>query len=254
MKIKTISIMTAALLAMTACEDDLMLYDTSQTDSVFFNYINADNESDSTLTYSFGYETTRQHEVDIPVTLMGMPKGTARNIDLRVVADSTTMTEGVNYTIVRHELAANAVNDTVKIMLLRDGDPEILTETKRLFIEIVPSSDLRPTGQSTFDITYSDIRPTTRPSWWSTWSQMPVYSYDNAQIFFEYFYRLAPVANREVFNEMIARYGDYFTKASDVQGPLAMYDSFIIKYVLMPMYQDHKDDMEWQSGEPSVNY
>lgn len=246
--------LAASLIALAACEDDLKVYDTGQKDSVFFSYTNADGETDSTLTYSFGYEATRRHVVDIPVTLMGMPKNAARNIELRVVADSTTMTEGANYTVERHEIAPWAVQDTIKIVLLRDGDPDILTQTKRLRVEIVENDDLRPTGLATFDITYSDIRPTTRPRWWSTWSQMPVYSFENAQLFFDYFYRLAPAANREVFDEMTARYGDYFTRATDQLGPLAMYDSFIIKYVLIPMYNDYGDNIEWQSGVPSVNY
>lgn len=253
MKTKIIPFLLAGL-AMTACDDDLKLYDTNQTDSVFFNYVNLENEADSAITYNFGFESTRQHQVDIPVTLMGMPKNSARNIEIRVVTDSTTMTEGVNYTILRHELAANAVEDTVKIMLNRDGDPDILTQTKRLRIEIVENGDLRPTGQKTFDITYSDIRPTDRPSWWSKWAQMPDYSFENAQLFFEYFYRLAPLASKSVFDEMIARYGDYFTKATDSQGPLAMYDSFLYKYVLIPMYKDTKETISWSAGEPKVNY
>lgn len=254
MKIKTISIIAASLLALTACEDDLKLYDTTQTDSVFFNYTNSDEEADSAITYAFGYEITRQHVVEIPVTLMGMPKAEARAIDLRVVADSTTMTEGVNYTIDRHEIAANAVQDTVKITLLRDGDPDILTQTKRLRIEIVDNGELRPTGQKTFDITYSDIRPTTRPSWWSQWATMPEYTFENAQLFFEYFYRLAPAANKEVFDEMVARYGDYFVNATNNLGPLAMYDAFLYKYVLIPMYNDTKDTINWPMGAPHVNY
>lgn len=242
------------LLAFTACEDDLKLYDTGQTDSVFFNYQNDDGDADSTVTYNYGYEITRRHTVNIPVSLMGMPKDEVRNIDLQVVADSTTMVEGVNYTIERHELAANAVTDTVKIVLLRDGDPTILTQSKRLRIRIVANNDLRPTGQNTFDITYSDIRPESQPSWWNDGAvSLPEYSFENAQLFFEYFYRLAPQANKEVFNEMIGRYGDYFTKAARFQGPFSMYDAFLTRYVLIPMYNDTHDTIKWPKGQPTVN-
>ena len=69
---------------------------------------------------------------------------------------------------------------------------------------------------------------------------------------FRYFYELAPVANRDVFDEMIARYGDYFVKATNMQGPLAMYDTFLYKYVIMKMYDDTKDQLEWQAV-PTIN-
>ena len=96
------------------------------------------------------------------------------------------------------------------------------------------------------------MRPKTRPSWWTTYSALPVYSFENAQLFFKYFYELAPVANRDVFDEMIARYGDYFVKATNMQGPLAMYDTFLYKYVIMKMYDDTKDQLEWQAV-PTIN-
>ena len=81
---------------------------------------------------------------------------------------------------------------------------------------------------------------------------MPVYSFENAQLFFKYFYELMPKANKAVYDEMIAAYGDYFVKAKSSQGPLAMYDAVLYKYVLIPMYNDTRDEIEWQ-GVPSVN-
>ena len=73
-------------------------------------------------------------------------------------------------------------------------------------------------------------------------------------MFFKYFYELAPKANKAVFDEMITAYGDYFIKAKDMEqgGPMAFYDAFLAKYVLIPMYNDTKDVMEWQDV-PHVN-
>lgn len=253
--IQTMTLSVAAMLTLAACDEDYPLYDTSQVDSVFFNYVNSSEEADSAVSYSFGFEATRRHVVDIPVALMGMPRGESRVIALRVVADSTTMTEGVNFTIERHELAANAVADTVKVALLRDGDPEIQTTEKRLRIEIVANDALRPTGRRAFDITYSDIRPEAAPAWWNSWDALPTYSFENAQLFFEYFYRLAPVANREIFNEMISLYGDYFVNAVSRNGPLTRYSAFLARYVLIPMYDDTHEQITWQNNNrrPSVN-
>lgn len=251
-KIYMLATLAVALL-MVSCEDDYKLYDTNQTDSVFFNYLNEKQTADSVITYSFDYDIAQSHIIDIPVSLMGIPKAEARRIELEVVKDSTDMVEGVNYTIERAEMAANEVSDTIKIKLLRDKDSEILTKEKKLRIAIVANGDLRPTGQNTFTIKYSDIHPD-RPMWWATLNPLPVYSYENAQLFFKYFYELAPKANKAVFDELITKYGDYFIKAKDMEqgGPMAFYDAFLVKYVLIPMYNDTKDVIEWQDV-PSVN-
>lgn len=251
-KIYMLATLAVALL-MVSCEDDYKLYDTNQTDSVFFNYLNENQTADSVITYSFDYDIAQSHIIDIPVSLMGIPKAEARRIELEVVKDSTDMVEGVNYTIERAEMAANEVSDTIKIKLLRDKDSEILTKEKKLRIAIVANGELRPTGQNTFTIKYSDIHPD-RPKWWATFNPLPVYSYENAQLFFKYFYELAPKANKAVFDELITKYGDYFIKAKDMEqgGPMEFYDAFLAKYVLIPMYNDTKDVIEWQEV-PSVN-
>lgn len=251
-KIFTLALAAAAMAVAASCEEDYKLYDVSQTDSVSFNYYNEKGSADSLITYNFGYDIAEEHEIDIPVALMGVPKSETRKISVKVVDEETDMVEGVNYTIARAEIAPNATKDTVKIMLLRKFDEEIQTKEKSLRIEIAANDQLRPTGQKTFTVKYSDFHITTRPAWWLTWSGLPVYSFENAQLFFQYFYELMPKANKDVFDELIATYGDYFVKAGSTQGPFAMYESIITKYVCMPMYDEHKDDIEWQSV-PKVN-
>lgn len=251
-KIHTL-LMTAVALLAVSCEADYKLYDTTQKDSVFFDYENDSQTADSVITYSFDYDIANEHVINIPISLMGIPKTAARTINLQVVADSTDMVENVNFTIERAQLAANAISDTVKIKLLRDKDPEILTKEKKLRIKIVESDDLRPTGQDFFTVKYSDIRPD-RPKWWGTFNPLPVYTYENAQLFFKYFYELAPKADKSVYDELISKYGEYFINAKDMEqgGPMAFYSDFLCKYVLIPMYNDTKDTMEWQMV-PSVN-
>lgn len=245
-KIFALALVAVAMTAVS-CEEDYKLYDTNQVDAVSFNYYNSRNVADSVITYNFGYDIAEQHEIDIPVTLMGVPKSEARSIDLKVVADSTDMIEGVNYTVARAEIGANAVRDTVKIMLLRGKDEEIQTKQKQLRIEIGVNDQLRPTGFKTFTVKYSDFRITKTPGWWLQWSPLPKYSFENAQLFFKYFYELMPKANKDVYDELIKKYGDYFANAGSTGGPFAFYDQIIINYVLIPMYNDHKDDIEWQS-------
>lgn len=248
MKIFRYMLAAAAALAVAACsEDDYKVYDVSQKDNVFFDYKNSQNVADSVISYNFGYEIAQEHEVDIPVTLMGIPKDYDRQIDIQAVADSTDMVEGKHYRIVRSVLRAGAIGDTVKIKLLRD-DPKLQQQAFKLRIAIRPNEELRATGQTTFTVTYSDIRRTERPKWWPSYSGsgLPPYSFENAQYFFKYFYDLAPKANKEIFDEIIDSYGDYFVKFDkDYGGPITNYDAFINKYVLIPMYNDLKDQIEW---------
>lgn len=238
-----VSVMVPLLWSCT--DEEYKLYDTTQKDSVFFDYRNSRNETDSVTSYNFGYDIADSHTIELPVVLMGMPKDHARVINIIAVADSSTMIEGTHYTITDNVIPANEVAGTVKINLLRGKDPQLLEKSFKLRLTVGENDDLKSVGNNSFTIIYSDIRPDSRPSWWTTYSTLPVYSFENAQLFFDYFYRLAPLGNIDIYTEMISRYGDYFVKASSMQGPLAMYDSFLRQYVLIPMAKENPE-LEWQ--------
>lgn len=233
--------------AVACTNEDYKLYDTKQKDSVFFDYVNDKDETVDSIDYQFQYDIATVHTVEVPVALMGMPVDHDRVISLVPVEGETTMKEGIHYTIEDAVLPANSVRTNIKINLLRDKDPEVQKQRFELKLEIKEDDDLRSVGQKFFTVTYSDIRPTERPEWWVTYAKMPVYSFEAAQVFFKYFYELAPKANPAVYQEMITAYGDYFVKAGSMQGPYAMYTNFLVKYVLMPMYQETGDQFEWQA-------
>lgn len=246
MKKITFSMLLMAVALLTSCsEQEYKLYDTKQTDAVFFDYKNANGDAADSVNYAFNYDIANTHTLELPVTLMGMPADHDRQITIKPVADSTDMVENVNYTIEGAILPANSVKGTIKVNLLRDKDAEIKTKAKRLVLRIEDGNDLRCVGKNIFRIIYSDIRPTKRPSWWTTTSDLPTYSFEAAQIFFKYFYERAPKANADIYNEIISRYGHYFVKARQSQGPMSMYDAFLKMYVLIPMYKDHPD-LQWQ--------
>jgi hypothetical protein len=235
-------------LVFAACTDeDYLKYDTTQKDSLFFQYLDETNTKADHMEYVFNYDIATVHTVELPISLMGMPVDYDREIALKVIDENTTMQEGIHYTFDNLVLPANATESVIKINLLRDKDPEIQEKEFSLQFELDESDDLRSVGQNIFTITYSDIRPTVRPSWWTTWSTIPVYSFEAAQKFFEYFYKYAPTANPDVYEEMIEAYGDYFVKAKSLKGPFSVYTNFLKKYVLVPMYEDCKDDFTWQS-------
>ncbi len=238
---------TVLLAGLMACTDeDYKLYDTAQKDSVFFEYIDNNEEEATAVEYAFNYDVATVHTIEIPVKLMGMPADHERQISLVPVEASTNMVEGVHYTIDKATIPANEVETIVKVNLLRENDPKLQEQAFTLKLEIAENEYLRAVGQKYFTITYSDIHPEIRPDWWPTYSALPVYSYEAAQQFFKYFYELAPVANKDIFDEMITAYGDYFVKAVSMQGPFAMYTNFLKKYVQIPMYNDLKDKFEWQ--------
>lgn len=227
--------------------EDYKLYDTTQKDAVFFEYKDAKEEVTDSVDYVFNYNIATSHTIEIPVKLMGMPVNRERKIEVAPVTAETDMVEGTHYTVESSVLPANELNTTVKVTLLRENDPQLQERSFKLTLELGENDDLRAVGQHRFTITFSDIRPTERPSWWTTTSAMPIYSFEAAQVFFKYFYELAPEANRDVFNTMDARYGEYFVNAVQIQGPFAMYRTFLIRNVLMPMYDDYKDAFEWQA-------
>jgi len=238
----------AAMALCVACtDDDYLVYDTAQKDSVFFEYLNSKEEVVDSVDFIFNYNIASSYTIEIPVRLMGMPISRDRQIALEPVAELTDMVEGTHYNIESAVLPADSVKTTIKVKLLRDNDPLLQERQFRLTLNLVENDDLRAVGEKQFTITYSDIRPENKPSWWVSYSPLPVYTFEAAQMFFEYFYANAPKANIDLYNEMIEAYGDYFMNAKSSKGPFAMYDSFLIRWVLMPMYEDHKDDFEWQS-------
>lgn len=253
MKISKYIGITALLAVYGACtNEDYQLYDTTQKDSVFFNYIDEDEESAVSLEYAFNFDIATVHTVEIPVSLMGMPVDYDREIKLEPVADETDMVEGTHYTIEDAVIPANEVESTVKINLLRDLDPLLTERSYTLVLKIVENDVLRAVGQNTFTITYSDIRPD-KPSWWmESWWYLPDYTFEAAQIFFDYLYGYAAEQMPEVVNEMTENYGEYLVRATGQSGPFALYRTFLINYVLVPMYEDHSEDLTWTYGAPGL--
>ena len=85
----------AVSLLMASCEDDYKVYDTNQTDSVFFNYLNEKQTADSVITYSFDYDIAQSHVVKTPavydddgVTVVTPEKTETHYVTLRLYKDS----------------------------------------------------------------------------------------------------------------------------------------------------------------------
>ena len=242
--LRNIMVLGAVAAVLSSCsENEYKVYDTTQKDSVFFNYVNDRNEVVSTYDYAFNFDINNHYVLSIPVSVMGSIKSYDRPVNVCLDDEESTMIEGTHFNILEASIPAGATEGVVKIDLLRDRDPKLLTEAVTGRFYIGENDDLRSVKGSEFTVTYSDIRPESRPAWWleGTTTQFPVYSFENAQLFFDYFYRLAPEANIDWFNEIIETYGDYFVNAGQTQGPFTMYTQFLRKYVCIPLHEDHPE-------------
>ncbi len=247
MNTKNIIICGVLLLAVfSACSDeDYKLYDASQQNAVFFEYVDEEKQEVVTsVNYVFGYDLATVHTIEIPVKLMGMPadKDLAFSI---IPGENTDMIKGTHYAIDENSfvIPANKVETIVKVNLLRDNDELLKEREYTLNMQLTTTDDLRPVGQTSLKIVYSDIPPA-RPEWWMEYYGMPNYTFEAAQMFFEYFLRVRETSPT-MYNTLIAEYGDYFIKAKTVLGPIVKYRNFLIKYVLIPMYEDTKDNPEF---------
>ena len=244
--------LVAGMLAASCTNEDYPVYDTDQKDGVYIAYEGEKAETDS-IHYEYGFQLLTQVTLKIPVKLMGMPTDRERTFGVKVIKEQTTMTEGVHYSIdeSKLKLGPNQLEGAVEITFYRDKDPELTDTTYIISLELQETEDLKAIqGQSFFQITYSDKRPT-KPEWWDE-NKLDVYNFEVAQWFFHYFY-LTEETNPPVFNELINRYGEYFVDAVKMQGPLAMYDNFFAKYVLTPLYEQYKDHPTIKIPKPSLN-
>lgn len=239
-----------ASLLSSCSENEYKVYDTTQKDSVFFNYVNNRNEAVSEFEYAFNYDINNSYTLAIPISVMGSIKDYDRPVSIKLVPEVSTMVEGTHYEIVEAVVPAGATKGVVKIKLLRDKDPKLLTESVTGCFVIGENDDLHTVKGSEFNITFSDIRDLDQPDWWITTGVQPVFSFETAQIFFDYFHRLAPEANLDIYEEIVATYGEYFEDAQRVQGPWTMYEGFFRNYVFIPLHRDHPEieflkDPEW---------
>lgn len=241
----------AAALFASCSENDYKVYDTTQKDSVFFSYVNNQNVSDSVFDFAFNFDINNYYTLSVPVSVMGSIKSYDRPVRVDIVADSSTMVQGTHYEIIEAVIPAGATEGVVKFNLLRDRDPRLLTESVKGRFIIGENDELRTVKGSVFKITFSDIRPENKPAWWLTYGPFPKYSFENAQLFFDYFYRLKDnEETKDIFDEIIRNYGDYFINGPAVRGPWTMYELFLRKYVSIPLHHDHPEvefmsDPDW---------
>lgn len=243
--------LVAGMLTASCNNEDYPVYDTDQKDAVYIAYEGDQAETDS-IHYEYGFRLLTQVTLKIPVKLMGMPTDRERAFDVKVVKEQTTMTKDVHYSIdeSKLKLAANQLESAFEITLYRDKDPKLTDTTYVISLELQETEDLKAVqGISSFQITYSDKRPST-PVWWRDWT-LGKYNFEVAQWFFHYFY-LTEEINPAIFNELITRYGDYFVEAGPRQGPLDMYGNFFAKYVLTPLYEQYKDHPTIRIPKPSL--
>lgn len=230
-----------ASLVSSCSENEYKVYDTTQKDSVFFNYVNNRNEAVSEVEYAFNYNINNTYTITVPILVMGSIKNYDRPVSVTTDPEVSTMVEGTHYEIVEAVVPAGATEGVVRIKLIRDRDPQLLTSSVTGRFVIAENEGLHSVKGSEFNITFSDIRNTDKPDWWISSGTQPVFSFDTAQLFFDYFHRLAPEADLDIYNEIVKTYGEYFEDAQYYQGPWTMYPGFFRNYVFIPLHREHPE-------------
>lgn len=221
-----------AALFFCSCENDYLLYDTSQKDAVYIQYDK--NETDS-IHITYGFLPNDTDTLKLPISLMGSPKNVDRQIGVEVISGSTTAVEDLHYNILeKKSISANNLTDTIRIVFYRNKDEAIKENTVQLCVRLKPTNDLDTTGQTNFKVTYNNYLPA-KPRWWSTYTLGP-YSHKLAVKIFEYYHQMES-ASPYTYSKMVEYYGYWFE--DPYANPLGgMFRVPFFKHVLVKVY-DH---------------
>lgn len=230
-----LSIIGLIILSVSCSKNELLKYDTTQKDGVYFD---ATNATDSTF-YNFGFSEITEMDVVVPIYLMGLPVAHDREIKLTMSNDKYVDETVVPATPEYYEipetitLKADSVSTIIPVRLKRDADLETYRAIITINLEATEDLDIR--GHSEYTITFDDKTPPTPPWWASFW--YGEFSKFKGQLFFRYFKELEQ-EDKAVYDLIVARWGEYLTIEPNIYGdnPLFTYMITFAKYVQQKMY------------------
>lgn len=156
-------------------KSELTRYDQPGMVYIYKDYFSTSN--DSTI-YSFAIRPSSlmQDTVKIPIRIMGEAGSSDRTVNVTVVKDSTTATEGKHYKILPVMIKAGEYKSDIKVVLYKT--PDLATGDVRLQLAIGESADFKPGlpatmpvnpragGSLQYFIKWNDVL--TKPSNWDT--------------------------------------------------------------------------------------
>ncbi len=207
-----------------SCKKTWLMYDTTQSDRLYFPRGQYDTMSVLTRTRTFAYTSDETIFYPVDINLMGMPAG-ERGFEIEILEDTLTSwvsggerlpvrngVKGVDYEIGTLTLPAGAVTTTVPITINRKDDMK--TSHVSVLFRIKPAGGFIPQNDDYFRVLVSD-GDLPWPSWWNNkvtgveW-QMYVgkFTSDKLKRFFDLYHDMENT-NPEMYRELEDRYGRY---------------------------------------------
>lgn len=139
---RTLLVALGTILFFVGCKkSELTKYD--QPDKVYVYKLSSDANKDS-ATFSFALRPSAQLQdtVKIPLRIMGTARGADRQVQVNVVADSSTGVAGTHYQLLPAIIPANSFTGYIPVLVKKT--PDMKTTEFRLWVEVGTSADFQP--------------------------------------------------------------------------------------------------------------
>lgn len=152
-----------AALIFCSCSDKDLLYDSNDT---LISFVSSDS-----IDYSFSFEPVdyTEHEIKIPIEIVGVPVNYDREYNVVVDDDASTALES-EYEIINENfvIAANKMSDTLVIKLIKSD--RINNETVKVKLDLLSTSDFGTPPVEKTSMVVNFTNKLNKPSWWDSWA------------------------------------------------------------------------------------
>lgn len=155
-----------------SCSEKDLLYDNNDT---LISFVSSDS-----IEYSFSFEAVdyTEHEIKIPIEIVGIAVPYDRHYDVDIDAAASTALES-EYEIMNEEfvIRANTMSDTLIVKLIKTD--RINNETIKLKLDLLSTADfgVPPVEKTSMIVNFTN--KLNKPDWWDAWA--PVFG-DFSQI------------------------------------------------------------------------
>ena len=231
--------------SLTGCyHEDYLTYNADFT-GIYFR--------DSTVSYSFGVAALeiREHTINVPVRIMGVPSAEVRRFAFEIIPDSTDANtlDGMQYRLGTPQIPADSINGFIPVIVLRDGlngNYENGFTRYKLGLKLVADKVFTPTlNESSQRCVITFDNAIEQPEWLDfqgnkVWreSELGVWHPLKLIKMVEYFHALEAI-QPETYDKMVDLYGENLEHIP--YGDPYQYKTTINKYVYKPMYDYFSD-------------
>jgi hypothetical protein len=148
--IKTLLIILGSAVCFASCQkSELTKY---EQPAMVYVYKNSSDPNRDSVTYSFATKSAAlmQDTVKVPLRIMGLASDKDRQVNVRVIADSSTAIEGTHYQLLPAIIPANSYTGYVPVLVKRNA--ALKNAELRLLIEVLESADFKPGVPNTLPV------------------------------------------------------------------------------------------------------